>query len=44
MSWTVRGALAGPARLNLLCTLDKTLTGHPPAKLPPILQTALDRV
>lgn len=39
-----QGALSGPVRLNLLCTLDKTLTGHPPARLPPILQTALDRV
>ena len=39
-----QGALSGPAKLNLLCTLDKTLTGHPPAKLPPILQAALDGV
>lgn len=39
-----QGALSGPAKLNLLCTLDKTLTGHPPTKLPPILQAALDRV
>jgi protein required for attachment to host cells len=39
-----QGALSGPAKLNLLCTLDKTLTGHPPAKLPPILQAALDAV
>lgn len=39
-----QGALSGPAKLNLLCTLDKTLTGMPVAKLPPILQTALDGV
>ena len=39
-----QGALSGPKRLNLLCTLNKTLTGMPVAKLPPILQTALDAV
>lgn len=39
-----QGALHGPARLNLLCTMDKTLTGMPVAKLPPILQAALDGV
>lgn len=39
-----QGALSGPARLNVLCTLDKTLTGMPVAKLPPILQAALDGV
>jgi protein required for attachment to host cells len=37
-------ALVGPAKLNLLCTLPKTLTGMPVAKLPPILQHALDAV
>lgn len=39
-----QGALSGPAKLNLLCTLDKTLTGMPMTKLPPILQKALDGV
>ncbi|MEY4981758.1 MAG: hypothetical protein RIR62_24 [Pseudomonadota bacterium] len=39
-----QGALSGPAPLKLLCTLDKTLTGKPPAKLPAILQTALDGI
>lgn len=39
-----QGATGGPARLNLLCTLDKVLTGMPATKLPPILQAALDGV
>jgi protein required for attachment to host cells len=39
-----QGALSGPERVNLVCTLDKTLTGMPATKLPPILQTALDKV
>lgn len=39
-----QGALSGPLRLNLMCTLPKTLTGMPVAKLTPILQTALDTV
>lgn len=39
-----QGALTGPSALNLLCTLDKTLTGLPLPKLVPILQTALARV
>ena len=37
-------ALAGPTKLNLLGTFAKTLTGMPVAKLPPILQAALDEV
>lgn len=39
-----QGAFTGPSGLNLLCTLDKTLTGTPLQKLPPILQAALDKV
>lgn len=37
-------ALAGPGKLNLLVSFAKTLTGMPVAKLPPILQAALDEV
>ena len=37
-------ALAGPTKLNLLGSFAKTLTGMPVAKLPPILQAALDEV
>lgn len=37
-------ALAGPSGLTLLGTFAKTLTGMPTAKLPPILQAALDGV
>ena len=37
-------AVTGPAKINLLCTIPKTLTGMAPSKLPPILQAALDEV
>lgn len=41
---TRQDAMAGPTKLNLLCTFAKTLTGLPVTKLPPILQAALDEV
>jgi protein required for attachment to host cells len=37
-------ALSGPGKLHLLGSFAKTLTGMPVAKLPPILQAALDEV
>ena len=39
-----QSALTRQERRNLLCLLDKALTGRPLAQLPPILQAAPDAV
>jgi protein required for attachment to host cells len=39
-----QGSTSGPNRLHVVCTVPKTLTGIAPAKLSPILTTALEAV